>query len=191
MKIKNSKELIVLFHNAKGYDNSYMLDIFSKISNTHISCLGQNTEKFMMLKFSIPNKDYSIKIIDSLAFLQSNVDDLSKELDNDLKIVTKNHFQNKFELVNKKLENFPYNFVNKNNLENTELPDKKYFYNMLKLKDINDKEYKIVKEFYTNMGFKNIREYLECCLISDITLLTDVFNNFRKIIFDNSDFRLC
>ena len=185
LKIKNSKELIVLFHNAKGYDNSYMLDIFSKIPNIQISCLGQNTEKFKMLKFLIPNKDYSIKIIDSLASLQSNLDNLSKDLDDDLKIITKNHFQDKFEMVNKKLENFPYNYVNKNNLENENLPDKKYFYNMLKLKDIDDKEYKIVKELYKNMKFKNIREYLECYLISDITLLADVFNNFRKIIFDN------
>ena len=132
LKIKNSKELIELFHNAKGYDNSYMLDIFSKIPNIQISCLGQNTEKFKMLKFLIPNKDYSIKIIDSLAFLQSNLDDLSKDLDNDLKIITKNHFQDKFELVNKKLENFHYNYVNPENLEIKELPDKKYFYNMLK-----------------------------------------------------------
>ena len=56
---------------------------------------------------------------------------------------------------------------------------------MLKLKDINSKEYKIVKESYKNMEFKNIRDYLECYLKSDITLLADVFNNFLKIIFDN------
>ena len=56
---------------------------------------------------------------------------------------------------------------------------------MYKLKDIDDKEYKIVKEFNKNMKFKNIREYLECYLKLDITLLADVFNNFRKMIFDN------
>ena len=71
------------------------------------------------------------------------------------------------------------------------LPDKKHFYNMLKLKDITDKEYKLVKKFYENMKFKNIREYLEYYLISDITLLADVFNNFRKIIFDNLRIRSC
>ena len=185
LKIKNSKELIVLFHNAKRYDNSYMLDMFSKTPNIQISCLGQNTEKFKMLKFLIPDKDYSIKIIDSLAFLQSNLNDLSKDLDDDLKIITKKHFKDKFEMVNKKLDNFPYNYVNKNNLENENLPDKKHFYNMLKLKDITDKEYKIVNRFYKNMKFKNIRQYLECYLKSDITLLADIFNNFRKIIFDN------
>ena len=185
LKIKNLKELIVLFHNAKGYDNSYMLDIFSKIPNIQIKCLGQNSNKFKMLEFIIPEKEYSIKIIDSLAFLQSNLNDLSKDLDDDLKILTKNHFKDKFEMINKKLDNFPYNYVNKDNLEIKELPDKKHFYNMLKLKDITDKEYRIVKEFYKNMRFKNIREYLECYLKSDITLLADVFNNFRKIIFDN------
>ena len=133
-----------------------MLDIFSKIPNIQISCLGQNTEKCKMLKFLILDKDYSIKIVDSLAFLQSNLNDLSKDLDNNLKIITKNHFQDQFELVNKKLENFPYNYVNKNNLENKELPDKKYFYNMLTLKDINDKDYNQIKNLYKNMEFKNL-----------------------------------
>ena len=98
--------------------------------------------------------------------MQSNLDSLSKQLDDNLKIITKNHFQNKLELVNKKLENFPYMYINPENLENEKLPDKKYSYNMLKLKDINDKEYKEAKNFYKNMKFKNIREYLECYLKS-------------------------
>ena len=103
-----------------------MLDIFSKIPNIQISCLGLNIEKFKMLKFLIPNKDYLIKIIDILAFLQSNLGNLSNDLDDNLKIITKNYFD-KFEIVNKKLENFPYNYVNPENLKNNNLPDKKIF----------------------------------------------------------------
>ena len=52
------------------------------------------------------------------------------------------------------------------------------------MKDITDKEYNKVQLFYKNMGFKNLKEYLECYLKSDITLLADVFNNFRNLIFD-------
>ena len=76
----------------------------SKIPNIKINCLAQNQERFKMLSLKIPNKKYKIKIIDSLSFLQSNLDSLSKDLDGDLKIITKNYFQDKFELVNKILK---------------------------------------------------------------------------------------
>ena len=83
LKIKNNKELIVMFHNAKSYDNSYMIDTFSKIKNIKINVLPQTQEKFKMISFRIPEKKYSIKIIDSLCFLQGKLDDLSKDLDNE------------------------------------------------------------------------------------------------------------
>ena len=69
-----------------------------------------------MLNFKIPGKKCKIKIIDSLSFLQSDLNSLSKDLDNDLKIITKEHFKNNFEMVNKKLENFPYSYLNTDNL---------------------------------------------------------------------------
>ena len=191
LKIKNTKELVILFHNSKGDDNSYMIDIFSKIENIQINCLAQNQEHFKMLSFKIPNKKHKIKIIDSLSFLQSNLDSLSKDLDDDLKTVTKNHFQDKFGLVNKKLENFPYMYVNPDNLNEENLPEKKYLNNILTMKNISDEEYVNVQSFYKKIKFKNIKEYSECYLTSDITLLADNFNNFRKIIFDEFELDCC
>ena len=184
LKIKNTKELIVLFHNSKGYDNSYMIDIFSKIENVRINCLAENNQRFKMLNFKIPEKKYNIKIIDSLSFLQGDLNSSSKDLDNDLKCITKGHFKNNFEMVNKKLENFPYSYLNPDNLNEKDLPEKKEFYNKLMMNEITNKEYKNVKLFYKKMKFKNLREYLECYLTSDITLLADIFSNFRKMIFD-------
>ena len=103
LKIKNTNELIVFFHNSKGYDNAYMIDIFSKIENVRINCLAENNQKFKMLNFKIPNKKYDIKIIDSLSFLQGDLNRLSKDLDDNFKIITKEHFKNNFEMINKKL----------------------------------------------------------------------------------------
>ena len=61
---------------------------------------------------------------------------------------------------------------------------KKEFYNKLTMNEITNKEYENVKLVYKKMKFKNLKEYLECYLTSDITLLADIFNNFRKIIFN-------
>ena len=72
-------------------------------------------------------------------------------------------------------------YLNPNNLNEKDLPEKKYFDNILTMKNISDEEYENVKSFYKKMKFKNTKKYLECDLISDITLLADNFNNFRKI----------
>ena len=142
LKIKNSKELIVLFHNSKGYDNAYMIDIFSKIENVRINCLAENNQKIKMLNFKIPNKKYKIKIIDSLSFLQGDLNRLSKDLDDNFKIITKEHFKNNFEMINKKLENFPYSYLNPDNLNEKDLPEKKELYNILTIKKITNKKIK-------------------------------------------------
>ena len=126
-----------------------MIDIFSKIENIRINCLAENQERFKMLNFRIPDKKYNIKIIDSLSFLQGDLNSLSKYLDDNLKVVTKNHFKDMFKFVNKKLENFPYMYVNPNNLDEENLPEKKYFDNILTMKNISDKEYTVVCHKYS------------------------------------------
>ena len=82
-------------------------------------------------------------------------------------------------------------YVNPNNLNNEFLPNKKYFNNILAMKKISKNEYNKVKYLYNKMKFKNSREHLECYLTSDITLLADVFNNFRKIIFEQFELDCC
>ena len=69
-----------------------MIDIFSKIPNIQINYLAQNQEQFKMLSFKIPNKKCKIKIIDSLSFLQSKLENLSGDLEDDSKSVTKKSF---------------------------------------------------------------------------------------------------
>ena len=95
----------------------------------------------------------------------------------------KKEFKDKFELINKKM-NFPYEWINEDNLNNKELPEIKDFYSSIKLETISEEEYKYTKEIYDKLEFKNIKDYLDTYLKSDITLLCDIFENFRKGIWD-------
>ena len=76
--------------------------------------------------------------------------------------------------MNKKLSNFPYHYVKKDNLDQVNLPDKSQFYNILTMEKNNATQYNKVKQFYKFMKFKNLKEYLECYLTVDILLLNDV-----------------
>ena len=54
------------------------------------------------------------------------------------------------------MENFPYNYINPDNLNEKYLPSKKEFYNKLTMNEITDEEYENVKLFYKKMKFKNL-----------------------------------
>ena len=117
LKIKNKNEFVIIFHNSKGYDNNYLINTFSEIKNIRINCIGENNDKFKMLHFRIPEKKYSIKVIDNLSFLSGKLDALGKDLETDKTIQLKSHFKSKFVLINNKLLNFPYDYVKKDNLD--------------------------------------------------------------------------
>ena len=46
--------------------------------------------------------------------------------------------------------NFPYEWINKDNLKNKELPEIKDFYSSIKLKTITEEEYNQTKKYMTN-----------------------------------------
>ena len=195
LQIKNKKEIPMIFHNGMKYDNSILLNGMSKFK-PQINCIGIASEKFESIEFKFKEykmdddgeaheikSNHSLKVIDSLNFLIGSLDNLSTNLDNKYKYETKKEFKDKFKIINKKM-NFPYEWLNENNLNNKELPKIKDFYSSIKLKTISEDEYKQTKEIYDKLEFKNIKEYLDTCLKSDVTLLCDTFENFRKSIWD-------
>ena len=191
LQIKNKKEIPIIFHNGMKYDNSILLNGMSKFKPI-INCIGITSEKFKSIGFKFKEyqmdddgetyeikSKYSLKVIDSLNFLIGSLDNLSTNLDNKYKYETKREFKDKFELINKKM-NFPYEWINEDDLNNKELPKIKDFYSSIKLKTISKDEYNQTKEICDKLEFENIKEYLGTYLKLDITLLCDIFENFRK-----------
>ena len=65
--------------------------------------------------------------------------------------------------------------------QETTLLEKKDFYSSLNLEDITDADYMKAKRVCKNFEIKNLGEYYDLYLKTDVILLADVFENFKKM----------
>ena len=80
-------------------------------------------------------------------FIKGSLNDLSKNLNDKNKFITKEHFKDNFELLNEKIC-FPYEFIIKENIYNENLPSIENFYSSLKLDNISEEDYNKTLEIY-------------------------------------------
>ena len=136
-----------------------------------------------MIDFKLRKLKYSLKLLDMCHFIKGSLSELSKNLNDKNKIITKQHFPDNFELMKYKTC-FPYVWLTKENIYNENLSSIKNFYSSLKLDDISEKDYDKTLEIYKKLNCKNIKAYLDMYLSLDICLQADIFNVFRKTIWD-------
>ena len=185
LQIKNNKTIFMYFFNGMKYNNSIILksicDIFK--NNVTLNCIGNSCESFKMIDFKFRKLKYSLKLLDMCNFIKGSLSELSKNLNNKDKIIIKEHFSNNFELLKYKACS-PYEWLTKENIYNENLLSIENFYSSLKLDVISEKGYYITLEIYKKLNCKNIKEYLDLYLSLDICLQSDIFNVFRKTIWD-------
>ena len=76
---------------------------------------------------------------------------------------------------------YPYDFMDSlKKFDKTELPNKEEFYSILNDENISDEDYQHAKNVWVTFNLKSIGEYQDLYLKSDILLLLDVFEDFRK-----------
>ena len=64
--------------------------------------------------------------------------------------------------------------------EETQLPPKEKFYSSLTDESISDSDYQHAQEVWATFNCKNLKDYHDVYLGSDVLLLADVFENFRR-----------
>ena len=116
-------------------------------------------------------------------FIKGSLSELSKNLNDKDKIITREHFSDNFEFMKYKVC-FPYEFITKENIYNENLPSIENFYGFLELDNISEKDYDKTLKIYKKLNCKNIKEYLEIYLKLDICLQADISNVFRNCIWD-------
>ena len=185
LQIKNDKSIPIYFFNGKKYDNSILLKSLCDIYKDEmtLNCIGNSCESFKMIDFKFKNMKYSFKLLDICNFVKGSLAEVSKNLLDKDKIITKRHFSDNFDLLKCKTA-FPYEWLNKDNIYNKELPSIDKFYSSLKLKNITKEKYNKTIEIYKKLGCKNVKNYLQIYMKLDITLQADIFNTFRNTIWN-------
>ena len=123
---------------------------------------------------------FEIRFIDSFKFLQTSLANLVGHLQSDDFHNTKEIFKENINLLTRKGV-YPYDYVfSIEKLSETQLPPKDQFYSKLNDEDISDDDYHHALNVWQTFGCKTIRDYHNLYLKSDVLLLADVFENFRK-----------
>ena len=122
-----------------------------------------------------------LTFIDSFQFMSSSLDKLASNLPKDDLIYTSKAFKGKrLDLMSQKGV-YPYDFMDSfEKFNQKELPTKDQFYSILNYQHITDDEYNHAKEVWNTFMIRTLGDYHDLYLVSDVLLLTDVFENFRK-----------
>ena len=182
----------VIFHNLQGYDSHFIIQRIGEIANKHgytnkkgkkedlnINAIPNNMEKYMAFMLG----DH-LMFIDSFQFMSSSLDKLASNLPKDNVIYTSKAFKGKrLHLLSIKGV-YPYDFMDSfEKFNNRELPTKDQFYSILNDQHIPDDEYNHAKEVWNTFMIRTLGDYHDLYLVSDVLLLTDIFENFRKTCY--------
>ena len=178
----------VIFHNLRGYDSHFIMQEIGAIVKNHtykdkngkekqmnINAIPNNMEKYMA--FMLGNH---LTFIDSFQFMSSSLDTLVSNLPKEsLKYSSQLYKSKKLDLMTRKGV-YPYDFMDSFDKFNTGLPTKEDFYSILNDEHITDDDYKHAKTVWDTFKLKTMGDYHDLYLKTDVLLLADVFENFRR-----------
>ena len=184
LKLQISAEKIkipVIFHNLRGYDSHFIINQLGELISEgkqpiSIDVIPCNAEKYMA--FYINNH---LSFIDSFQFMSSSLEKLAGNLSEEGFIYTGEYFtdERQFQLMKEKGV-YPYDYMDSfSKFNDTQLPRREDFYSLLTDEDISDDDYSHPQDVWNTFEMKNMGEYHDLYLKSDVLLLADVFENFR------------
>ena len=133
------------------------------------------------------SKEIELRFIDSFKFMSSSLDSLV----NNLALGGSEFFrfeeysENQYKLLVKKgIHSYEY-MTDWDNFKATRLPPKEAFYRKLNMTRVKDKDYEHANRVWKEFGLKDLREYHDLYLKTNVILLANVFEAFRKVCLKN------
>ena len=184
-----TQKIPVVFHNLKGYDSHFIMQEIGEIvkknayfdekgkkHEMNINIIPNNMEKYMAFMLG-----QNLVFIDSFQFMSSSLSNLVNNLPAEAFRYTGQVFQNEQISLMTKKGVYPYDYMDSfEKFEESRLPNKEYFFSIMNNDHITDEDYQHAQNVWNEFGLSKMGEYHDLYLKSDILLLADVFENFRK-----------
>ena len=199
LKFKRPKFTPVFFHNLQNYDAHLFVRALGLMDEVlSISCIPNNNEKYISfsLKFELkriikwdPKKEewievvikHEIRFLDSFKFTLSGLNGLVKNLSREDLKETARFFGEKIDLVSRKGV-YPYEFMDDfEKFKKQSLPKKTSFFSRLKQEKVSEEDFLHAQKVWKECKLKNMGDYHDLYLKTDVLLLADVMENFRKL----------
>ena len=174
----------VFLHNLKNYDAHLIIERAHKLAeNADINVIAQNSEKFITFGF----KNLCFK--DSFSFLSASLDKLVKltkyedgQKRENWEMKFKYSKRNPYVKTSEDLDLltdkgvYPYDYFDDfAKFREMKLPPKEAFYSRLSETHIDDEEYERAIKIWEHFGIRNLGQYHDLYLRTDVLLLTDIF----------------
>jgi hypothetical protein len=197
------KYLPVFFHNLKGYDGHF---IISELKPTDMKFDGIATNSENMSLFSLKgDKGKEICFRDSFSFLPTSLDELSQITPDDRFILLEQYCKKEYPekhqdalLLLRNKGAYPYDYMDDfDKFNDTTLPPIEFFASKMKYHNksfhqLNDEQRDHVKKQYERawkiwnfFECKNLGDFHDIYLTSDVYILADVFENSRQHCLTN------
>jgi len=145
--------------------------------DSSLTVIPSNIEKFVAFQIG------KLRFLDSLQSLNASLDKLVGTLSSDAFV-----YKSKFSpcpVFTKQKGAYPYEYMNdRSKFGEKRLPPKDAFYSALIETPITDAEYARTQRAWNVFECKTMQDYHEY-LKTDVVLLADVFENFRKMCMEN------
>lgn len=171
----------IFFHNL-SYDSHFIIRELGCDEND-IHVIPNSSEKYISFSKEIAPR-FNIKFVDTFRFMSDSLSKLAENLSED-----KSRFRETLKIFSFKALDlvtrkgvFPYEYIDSwSKLNDTYLPSKLEFYNSLTDEKITDSDYMHAKNVWISFDIKTLGEYSDLYLKTDVTILADVFENFRDL----------
>ncbi|CAK1598078.1 unnamed protein product [Parnassius mnemosyne] len=189
-KIRTPSYIPIFLHNLSHYDAHFIVHALN-FCDGEVEVIPQNKEKYISFskKLKVNNHEIILRFLDSFKFLSCKLEELAKNLSNDQFQELRRNYPNDEDFFRLKRKGvYPYELMtNYDSLSLTSLPEQKCFYSSLTDSHISNDDYNHAKDVWEHFGCCNMLDYSNLYLKTDVLLLSDVFENFRKLCINTYD----